>query len=86
MSKNEDYSFFKWLFTRWHFWILSIGWSVWSSSEEIANKNLFSAGLTIIIWTTLMVLIYLIFFQIRKWIKKFISIKVEEKLKESDHN
>ncbi len=81
-TKNkEKKSFWEWLFKKWHFWLLSVGWGIWSASENIISGNFAEASSTVIFWTIFILVIYLIIFYIKKGINKTISKRVEEEVK-----
>ncbi len=79
MVKKDN--FFKWIIRKWHFWILSIGWGIWSAYEDILYGNIISGIEIIIIWTLIIGIIYFIIFYIIKMINRVISKKIKEEIK-----
>ncbi len=80
-KEERENNFFKWVIRKWHFWLLSVGWGTWSAYEDIVFGYSISAITTIIGWTLIIGLIYLIIFYIMKGINRFISKRVEEEVK-----
>ena len=70
-------TFFKWIIKKWHFWMLSVAWAIWSASEDISSGYFISAITIIIIWTILIGLIYFIIFKIIKGIEKSVLNKIK---------
>ena len=79
IKENKKKRFFPWLINKWHFWLLSIGWSIWSSLEEIINGYISEALGTIIFWVLMMTLIYFIIFSIKKSITRQVREEIKNK-------
>lgn len=69
-------SFFKWVFTRWYFYVVFILWGVWSGLEELRAAYIVEFLATLVTSFGLTLVIFLIVFSI----KKFISKKVKEEV------
>ena len=81
LTKDKKQGFFKWIITKWHFWLLSVGWGTLSVYEDIISRNFGEAISTLIFWLIFIGIIYLIIFYIIKRINKAISQRVEEEVK-----
>lgn len=79
MEKQEG--FFSWVIRKWHFWLLSVGWGLLSSIEELRLGFISVALGTIAGWTFIMLIIYFIVFCIKKSITK----QVQEELKSKNN-
>ncbi len=76
-KKDKDEGFFKWLFKKWYFWVLSLGWGFWSGIEELKAHNIseFLGNLL----ASFVIVIFI--FGIVYLINKSISRKVKEEIK-----
>ena len=76
--------FFKWIITKWYFWVISIAWGIWSGFEELEARY-FSSFLGTLIATFLIVgFIFWIIYMIKKSISKQVKKELESYLKKKE--
>ena len=81
-TKTKKDGFFKWLFEKWYFWIISLGWGYWSGIEELRARYFSEFFGTVIV----SILIVMGIFGIVYAIQRSISKKVKEEFsKELEH-
>ena len=78
MTKDNFPNFFKWIFTKWYFWVIFILWGVWSGIEEIKAgyipEFLGTLSASFIIVIIIFGIIYLINKSIHKRIKEEVKL------------
>ena len=80
-KKEKKKGFFKWLFSKWHYWVLSVVWGFLSSWQSIFLGFYEEVFGTIIGTLIITGLIYLIIFSIRNSMRKKIEAEIESKMK-----
>lgn len=69
-NKKQEKDFFSWVVRKWHFWLLSVGWALWSAFESLLEGDFISVLGTVGGWIIVMGIIYFVIFRIKKSIKK----------------
>jgi len=69
--------FFRWTFSNYYYWLISVVWVLFAGLEELRNKW-FTQFLGIFVATLLIVMV---FFRIAYFIKKTISRNVDKEIK-----
>lgn len=74
---KKEIGFFRWMFSKWYYWLISIVWSLFAGYEELRNGYV-SEFLGILTATFLLIAI---FFGIAYFIKKTIATMVDKEIK-----
>jgi hypothetical protein len=76
---NKEETFFNWVFSKWHFWLLSVLWGLWSA--ESTAINILEFIWIVVFWIGLITFIYFIIFSIRKSMYNQVKRALKEELK-----